>query len=152
MSEICRVALFGHRNVDNICLIEEHLIPIIKNIIRTNTYVEFYIGRSGEFDELSASVIKRVQNEIGKENNELILVLPYIVKDIEYYEKYYDSIIMPIKSHFKSAITKRNEWMAENSEIVIGFVERNTGGAYSALKYAEKLNKTIINLANQTVD
>ena len=107
------------------------------------------IGRSGEFDECAASVIKRVQKACGNENSDMTSVLPYTVADLEYYEKYYDSVIIPeclCGVHPKSAITLRNRWMIEHSDLVIFFVERNKGGAYGALKYAEKRNKQTINL------
>ena len=77
------------------------------------------------------------------------MVLPYTVADLEYYEKYYDSIIIPESlhgAHPKAAITLKNRWMIEQSDLVMIYVEREKGGAYAAMKYAEKLNKRIINL------
>ena len=67
----------------------------------------------------------------------------------EYYEKYYDSILIPeclYGAHPKSAITLRNRWMVERSDLVIVYVERNKGGAYAAMTHAKKLNKEIVNL------
>ena len=112
-------------------------------------YVDFLVGRNGEFDEFAASVIKHAQKELGKQNNEITLVLPYTVAKLEFYEKYYDNIIIPesmYRVHPKSAITLKNQWMIEKSNLVIVYVERNEGGAYEAVKYAKKLNKDIINL------
>ena len=149
------VSLFGHRKVDNLRLIEERLGKIARELIRTKEYVEFLVGRNGEFDEYAASVIKRVQKEAGKENNSITLVLPYKISGIEYYEKYYDSIIIPENVfcvHPKSAIALKNQWMVEQSKLVIGYVERNEGGAYTALKYAKKMNKDIINLYKDIVE
>ena len=77
------------------------------------------------------------------------LVLPYTVFDLEYYEKYYDNIIIPESvagAHPKNAITLKNRWMIEQSDLVVVNVERRTGGAFAAMKYAEKKNKKIINL------
>lgn len=145
------VSLFGHREIENLRQLENKFAPIIKDLMRTKQYVSFLIGRNGEFDEYAASVIKRIQKEVGKENNDITLVLPYKVADIEYYEKYYDSIIIPesvYNAHPKSAITLKNRWMVEQSELVIVYVERDRGGAYASMKYAEKLNKKIINLYN----
>ena len=46
----------------------------------------------------------------------------------------------------KAAITKRNQWMIENTELLVAFVEEGRkGGAYTAIKYAEKQNKENIN-------
>ena len=145
------VSLFGHREIDNYSCLEKQLIKIIKELIQTKSYVTFLIGRNGEFDIFASTVIKRIQNAMGKENNEFICVLPYYEKDLEYYEKYYDGVTIPEcveKTHPKNAIIKRNKWMIEQSDLLLFYVERDFGGAYSALKYAEKLKKPIINLTN----
>lgn len=155
MDEIYRVSLFGHREIYDLRAIEEKLSPILANLLRTKQFVELRVGRNGEFDEYAASVIKRVQKEIGKDNNVLILVLPYTVKDMEYYEAYYDEMMIPEcigKAHPKQAITLRNRWLVETADLVIAYVERESGGAYKALRYAEKLNKKTINLAKKEVD
>ncbi len=147
--EIYTVSLFGHRELYDLRRVDERLVPILKELIRTKPYVSFLIGRHGEFDSYAASVIKRVQKEVGKENNEMTLVLPYTVADLEYYENYYDNIIIPddiVGKHPKSAITLKNKWMVEQSDLVIVNVERSKGGAFTAMKYAEKQNKVIINL------
>ena len=114
MEEIYRVAFFGHREVDNMRNLETRLMTVLKRIMGEHTYIEFYIGRNGEFDEIAASVIKRLKKEREMSYNIMILVLPYTVKDIEYYEDYYDEIMIPEsigKAHYKNAITLRNRWM-----------------------------------------
>ena len=147
--DVFTVSLFGHREIEDLRRLNERLIPIIKELIQTKLYVSFLVGRNGEFDEFAASVIKHAQKELGKQNNEITLVLPYTVAKLEFYEKYYDNIIIPesmYRVHPKSAITLKNQWMIEKSNLVIVYVERNEGGAYEAVKYAKKLNKDIINL------
>ena len=143
------VSLFGHREIEDLRLLEDKLAPIIKELILTKSYVSFLIGRNGEFDECAASVIRRVRKEIRSDNNDINLILPYKVANIEYYEEYYDDIIIPeivYGVHPKSAIGLRNQWMIEKSELIILYMERDKGGTYTAKKYAEKLNKKIINL------
>ena len=96
----------------------------------------------------------QLQKEFGKESNSLILVLPYVQKDMEYYAKYYDDIILPdcvSGTHPKGAITKRNKWMIENSDLILCYVERDCGGAYEAVKYAKKKEKNIINIATDII-
>ena len=113
------------------------------------------IGRNGAFDEYAASVIKHAQRELGTENNDLTLVLPYAVTDLKYYEKYYDNIIIPEDvngAYPKASIRLKNRWMVEQSNLVIAFVEREKGGAYEAVKYAKKLKKSIINICNISSD
>ena len=150
MTDIYRVAFFGHRRIYNIREIEEKLVPILNELILTKEYVEFYIGRNGDFDEFVASVIKRVQKQLDRGNSALILTLPYTVKDIEYYENYYDEIVIPDaigKAHPKGAITLRNKWMVETCDLIICYIEREEGGAYAAVRYAKKNNKEVIFLA-----
>ena len=147
--DIFTVSLFGHREINDLRRLRDCLASIIKELIQAEPYVSFLIGRNGEFDEYAASVIKHTQKEVGKENNDITLVLPYTVADIEYYEKYYDSVIIPESlygAHPKFAITLKNRWMIERSDLVIIYAERESGGAYAAMKYAKKLNKKIINI------
>ena len=149
MTDIYRVAFFGHRRIYNIGEIEEKLVPILNELILTKEYVEFYIGRSGDFDEFVASVIKRVQKQLDIDNNVMILTLPYTVKNIEYYENYYDEIVIPEaigKAHPKAAITLRNRWMVDAADLVISYIEHEEGGAYETVKYSNTLGKRVINL------
>ena len=143
------VSLFGHREIQELRELEKMLMTFITELIKAEPYVSFLIGRNGEFDVYAASVIKRAQKALGRENCELVLVLPYLVSDFEFYEKYYDDIIIPeavFGAYSKAAIELRNRWMVEQSDILLFYVERNFGGAHKAMKYAEKLNKRIINL------
>lgn len=141
------VSLFGHRKIENLFRLEEALVPVIKDLMLTKEYVTFLIGRNGEFDEFAASVIKRLQKEARKDNNDMTLVLPYVVADLEYYEKYYDNVLIPEIMHGvypKFAITLKNRWMIDRSDLVVVYSEQKKGGAYTALTYAEKQNKRII--------
>lgn len=144
--DVFRVAFIGHREVDDFRLIEEKLDEIIRNLIDTKEYVEFYVGRNGEFDIMVASAVKRAQRDYGNANNCLILVIPYPVADEEYYQDFYDEILYPSELHrvyYKAAITKRNEWFIDNSDLLVAYVVRDYGGAYECLKKAEKINKNI---------
>lgn len=151
--EAYRICLFGHRDFAGHQILDTRLFELIKNVIDTKNFVEIYIGRNGELDIYAASVIKRAQRYVGKHNSELICILPYYNKDIEYYSKYYDSVMIPEsieKLHPKRVITERNRWMIEMCEVVVCYVEKQSGGAYDAMQYACRLGKKVINLAKQT--
>ena len=150
--DVFTVSLFGHRKIDDLRQLDEKLTPMIKELIKTKPYVAFLIGRNGEFDEYAASLIKRARKEVERENSDLTLVLPYSVTDLQYYEKYYDHVMIPEcieQIHPKGAITKRNQWMTEQADLFICYINHKEGGAYSTLKYAKKLQKEIINLAEK---
>ena len=146
------VSLFGHRELEDIHQIRAQLYPIIKKLLQSKNYISFLIGRNGAFDEYAASLIKQAQKEFGKENNDMSLVLPYAIANLEYYEKYYDSIILPevvYNAHPKAAITLKNRWMIEKSDLIIVYSSHNKGGSYAALRYAQKLNKKIFFLCKK---
>ena len=151
--EIFRVALFGHRNIEDLREIEQKLTPIITALFRSKDFVEVYTGRNGDFDEIAASVIKGIQKRMDERNNLLILVLPYKVAKLIYYEKYYDEIWIPdrvYRVHPKAAITIKNRCMIEQADLVIVYVKNRKGGAYTAMRYADKSGKRVINLADET--
>ena len=146
-----RIALFGHRDFGSHNDLEKKLFPLLREITSSQGYVEIYIGRNGEFDVFTATIIRRLKREPGEHNIDMTCILPYTVKDIEHYAKYYDDIIIPdtsIKTPLKYSIIKRNKWMVEHADLVICYVERSQGGAYEAMKYANKINKRVINLAD----
>lgn len=150
--EIFRVTFIGHREQNNISCIEDEIEKKARELLYRHEYIEFYVGRNGDFDISAASAIRRVQKAYGKERCSLILVLPYSVKNEIYYEKYYDEILFPLNSntHHKQAITKRNEWLIDNSNLLICYVEENRrGGALTVLKKARKGGIEIINLATR---
>ena len=152
IAQAYRIVLFGHRDFCGYGALEQYLYPLLGRLIKTTPFVEIYIGRNGEFDLYAATIVKRAQKAFGKDNNELICVLPYFEKNMKYYEAYYDNVIIPEcveNSHPKDAINRRNKWMVEMADLFVCYVEREGGGAYAALRYAERLGKQIINLADK---
>ena len=59
-------------------------------------YVEFLVGRNGDFDQIVSSAVKRQQRRVRDDNSALILVLPYptaeLRDNLENFEAYYDEI------------------------------------------------------------
>ena len=151
--EIYTVSLFGHRQVDAPFAVDRKLEKIIRDLLAEKEYVEFLVGRDGEFDLLAASVIKRCRKVVGEENSALIWMLPYMTAEYrdheEDYLNYYDAVEVSQNAagaHPKGAMQIRNREMVDRSDLVIFCVERSSGGAYQTMKYAVKQEKNIINL------
>lgn len=147
--EIYRVTFFGHRTIIDDRAIEYKLLPILRDLMREKEYVEFYMGRNGDFDELCARLVRQARREVGADNAALILALPYAVKDTPFYEKYYDEIIIPdacVGAHPKRAITARNRALVEMADLVISYALR-AGGAMTAVNYAKHQGKTVLSVA-----
>ena len=148
LGEIYRVSMIGHRVVEDYS-VEERLHELFWELLRTKEYVEFYLGRNGDFDILAASVIKRLHKNYRDDNSAMILVLPYPVKDYEYYKDYYDEIIIPDELHGvhpKAAITERNRWMVANTDILVAYIRNESGGTATCVQMAEQLGRKIIKI------
>ena len=48
--------------------------------------------------------------------------------------------------HTKAAITERNRWMVENCDLLIAHLVHERGGAWTAMRMAEKTKKTIVKI------
>ena len=147
--EIYRVAFIGHREIENYREVEDAVMEKLTHLLREKKFVEFQIGRNGEFDIFVASCIKRLQKSFGNHSSAMTLVLPYPVADMEYFEDYYDSIFIPEEAsnvYPKGAITKRNQWLIDNSDLLIAYVRREKGGAATCLKMAEKAKIEVVKI------
>lgn len=134
---------FGHRDVFQ--NIDKELCEAVQKAMEMGCNV-FYTGAMGDFDRCFSSAVRKQGKKI-----KLVCIKPYMSNELntnkEYYNCMYDDIIIPDELafvHYKSAITKRNRWMIDNSDVVIVYAIRNYGGAYDAMRYAERQNKTII--------
>ena len=156
--ELYTVSLFGHREIRSPDMILERLEKVIQPIILSKPYVEFLVGREGEFDLLAASIIHRLKRKHDCGNVTLTLVLPYLKAEYRNNEQefldYYDEVEIceeSSKAHFKAAIQLRNRRMAERSDLVICYVERNNGGAYQTVQYAKRIGVQRLNLSEQNI-
>lgn len=147
------VSFFGHRQIDDVFKVEQALEEIVCRLLREKEYVEFLVGRDGEFDQLVSSTVKRCKRRIGESNSALVWVLPYPTAELrdneDAFGNYYDEIEICGSStgkHFKAAFQVRNRSMVDRSDLVVFCVERKSGGAYQTMRYAVKIKASFINL------
>ena len=153
---IYTVSFFGHRYIERGTEIENRLDKLLHDLITQKEYVDFLIGRDGEFDLLASAAIKRAIRSYGYGNTHFTLVLPYMKAEYRDNEKeyldYYDEVDVCYESsiaHPKAAIQIRNRSMIDRSDLVVCCVQHNSGGAYRTLQYAEKQGKRIINISDK---
>lgn len=148
------VSFFGHRHIDKPIAVEVALEGLIGSLLRSKVYVEFLVGRNGDFDQLVSSVICRCKRTIRDDNSAHIWVLPYETADLrdhdEDYRAYYDEIevFKSLGGHYKSAFQARNRAMVDRSHLVVFYVEHRVGGAYQTMLYAKQRRKDYVNLAD----
>lgn len=153
MLDIFTVSFFGHREISHFQETEQKLETLIYDLLKHHEYVDFLVGRNGEFDQMVSSAVLRVRKRMGLSNCSLILVLPYETAEFrdneESFRAYYDEIEIcqsSSQAHYKLAIQIRNREMVDRSDLVVFCVERKSGGAYQTMRYAEKQNTCCINL------
>lgn len=148
--QVYTVSFFGHRRIYDLIRIERQLEEVVCTLLREQQYVEFLVGRDGDFDLLAASVIRRCKREYRSDNSSLVWVLPYMTADYrdheDSYRKYYNEIEVFSGTHYKAAFRQRNRAIIERSDLAVFYVEKNEGGAYSTMKYATAQGVEIINL------
>lgn len=153
-----RICMFcGHSRIySGYERLRENLTFVVSGLIEHEDVKEFLIGNYGQFDRLSASVcldLKRVYPDIKVE-----LVLPYYRHKVDEYEKAhylkFDNVIIPELENvpYRYRITKANEYMVKRSDVVVAYVNKNTGGAVKTMDYAKKMAKRIIHLAGSYDD
>lgn len=139
------VTFFGHSDAPE--SIRPKIKEILKKLIIENNTETFYVGNQGSFDRMVIGVLSELKE---------------IYPDFEYYvvfaylpEKDYTCAhpsVFPEKAAMapkRFAISKRNDWMLEQSDTVVVYVRHSTGGAAKFKEKAEKKNKNIINIAEQ---
>lgn len=154
MLDIYTVAFFGHRYIDNPFKVEERLEEFIHNLLAEHEYVDFLVGRNGDFDRYASSSVLRVRKRYRDDNSSLVLVLPYAMAEYlnneDYFHDYYTDVeisFVASKAHPKSAIQIRNREMVDRADLILCYIEQKDGGAWKTVQYAMKQNKTVINLA-----
>lgn len=151
------VSFFGHRKLDSPILIEEQLEAIVLNLLSTKAYIEFLVGRDGDFDLLAASVIHRCKRTFRSDNSSLVWVMPYPTAEYRDNESafraYYDEIEICSEAsgkHFKNAFQLRNRSMIDRSDLAVFYVQRKSSGAWKTLEYANNHGTPVICIDSTT--
>lgn len=147
------VSFFGHRAIEDPLLVEQRLETLIRKLLKEKEYVEFLVGRDGEFDQIVSSAIHRCKRAIRDDNSAHVWVLPYSTADFrnneEAFRQYYDEIEICSASadgHFKGAHQTRNREMVDRSDLVVFCIQHESGGAWKTMKYAKNRGKNIVTL------
>ena len=154
--DVFTVSFFGHRQIDRFFDAEEKVATIVRRLITEKEYVELLIGRDGEFDQIVFSTVRRAKRDIRDDNSELIWVMAYLkaeyANNADSFDEYYDRVEVcdeAARSHPKSAIQIRNRNMVDRSDLVICYIDHQSGGAFQTMQYVLKRGKKVINLAEE---
>ena len=147
------ITFAGHSFVPCVDKVKEAVKAQLRVRIAHAEKVSFYLGGRGGFDELCAICCR----ELKKEHSgiEVVYVAPCFnpseqakIKEMQCGDLYDSSIYPPLERvPPRLAILKRNEWMMSRADLVIAYVTHNYGGAYQALRMAQRQGKLIMNVS-----
>lgn len=140
------VCFAGHRDSWRCIGVEDKLKETLEQLIQKG-YTTFYDGGKGAFDSKCVYAVLDLKKKY--KNIKLIHILTYYHHDKEKWElpPCFDGSLFPDieECHPKQRITKRNEWIVDNSDILVCHIEETyKSGAYNMVKYAKKVGKPII--------
>ena len=135
---------FGHKDTPK--EIEPTLRTTLIDLIENHGATEFYVGNNGNFDTMVRRQLEDLSLTYPITYNVVLAYLP--TKKSEY--EYYTNTILPegIETAPKRfAISYRNKWMIQQSDVVVTYVTHSFGGAAKFKEMAEKQDKTVIELS-----
>jgi len=142
-------SFFGHRDAGD--HIHTALAAEIERHITEYHADTFYVGGYGQFDGMADRILYDMKDRWPHISVYRILAYLPTGVDKNSAEKQHPTIypegLETVPRQF--AITRRNRWIVEQSEYIIGYVCTSWGGAHEALEYAKRKGKSVINLAER---
>ena len=140
------VTFCGHAQISQSEKIEKWLYAVTQKLIEQGA-TTFYLGGYGAFDSLAASVLREQKKQYPQ--IELVLVLAYLNTGRN--TSGYDSTVYPPleTTPRRFAISHRNRWMVEASDVVVAYVLHDWGGAATTLRCAKQKKKQIISYRDE---
>lgn len=140
------VTFCGHRTIDNPPQVKMWLHNILRELILQGAHA-FLLGGYGAFDLMAAHIVHELKGEFP--SVESTLVLAYLSTDTDLH--LYDNSLYPPLENVppRYAISRRNRWLVENSDIVVAYVQHSWGGAATTLSYAKRKGKVVISYPNK---
>ena len=138
------VTFFGHKDTPK--EIEPTLRTTLVDLIENHGATEFYVGNNGNFDTMVRCQLENLSQTYPITYSVVLAYLP--TKKSEYDD--YTNTILPegietVPKRF--AISWRNKWMIQQSDVIVTYVTHSFGGAAQFKEMAEKQGKTVIELS-----
>ena len=138
------VTFFGHKDTPK--NIEPTLRTTLVDLIENHDATEFYVGNNGNFDTMVRRQLENLSQTYPITYN---IVLAYIPTKKSEYDSFTNTLlpegIETVPKRF--AISYRNKWMLEQSDVVVTYVTHSFGGAWQFKTMAQKQGKTVIELS-----
>ena len=136
------VTFFGNRDAS--ADIKPKLRETIIQLITKHKANNFYVGNNGNFDLMVAYILKELKKNYDIKYTVVLAYLPTAENNEDYENTIYPEGIE--KASLRFAICRRNDWMLEQSDLVITYVRFGFGGAAKYKEAAKRKGMPIIEL------
>lgn len=150
MNKIC--AFSGHRNLKALDFDNALLDRVVLNLIKTGT-TDFLCGMAYGFDLTAAETVLLYKKDY---DIKLTACLPcanqkdtFSKNNKQKYDNVLslcDEIITLSPSYYRGCMHERDRYMVNNSDVLVCFLRKNSGGTFYTVNYARKLGKKIIEI------
>ncbi|MBR5311499.1 MAG: hypothetical protein IKU40_01290 [Clostridia bacterium] len=141
-------SMFGHHDAPDSVI--HSLTDLIHQLVKEQHIEKFLVGNQGKFDAMAYQVLSEsVIPKFPQIDCQVILAyLPSVRPLAPIYKN--AKTIYPEgleKVPLRFAISHRNRWMVDQSDIVLVYCRCSTGGTASIAEYAKKKGKILYNLS-----
>ena len=145
MSKVC--SFFGHRFVLEKEEVKEQLKSLAQRLIKEEDVDVFYLGEQGDFEIIAAEVLNELKPTYPFiQRIEVICFAEQLQRNGKIKSDGFEYLDELDRCKRKARIIKRNQWVIDNSDVLVFFVHSPYGGAYQSYLYAKKKKKDIVNL------
>lgn len=148
----------GHRDISDKEAVLKKIYDTISGLYK-NGIVNFISGMAKGFDMLAARQVIALRSKYA--DIKLICALPCRDQTVLWDESeaiayraildMADSVIYVSQLNHRGAMLKRDRYMVDSSHLVVAYLTKSSGGTYYTVKYAIKMGRHIINLADQSL-
>lgn len=149
------VCFTGHRQVDK-DFDYKNFENLLEKMIK-HGYQYFFIGMAIGFDTICFRLLEGLRESY--KHIKLIACIPCKEQDkmFNYSQKQQyrlmldnaDYKVLISQRYTPSCMQERNEFMVDNSSVVIAYMLRNYGGTFNTVSYANKTGKKVYNIVNR---
>ena len=139
---------FGHKDTPS--SVYDKLEEVVEKAIVESGATSFLVGNQGQFDSMALKALRRMKERYPHISYNV--VLSYMPEEKEGWWPYkFGETMLPegIESvHPRYAISGRNKWTVNESDMVIAYITHSWGGSARYVELAQKKGKAIINIAD----
>ena len=138
---------FGHKDIPS--GLTERLFPVLTRLIAEGVD-SFLVGNQGGFDSTVLHTLRLLKEKHPHISYNVVLAyMPRNKEEWSAYEPMETLYPEGLESvHPRYAISWRNKWMIQESDVVVAYITHSWGGAAQFVEMAERKKKRIINIAS----